>query len=129
MAGKNENMRALQDKRDAIAAQIEALSNQLKGLDMAIAVVSGQGQDAIPTIKIKPPRGKNVKETVLQLVENSGASGINAIGVVETAKNMSIHLERASVSSLLSRLKKEGVLGIAEGRYFIPKATSMPIAH
>lgn len=129
MAGKTENMKAFQEKREAIEAQILALTNQLKGLEMAIAIYSGQGQENATILKTKPPRGKNVKETVLTLVENSGVNGINAIGVVETAKNMSIHLERASVSSLLSRLKKEGVLDMADGKYFVPKATPASLAH
>ena len=129
MAGKTENMKALQEKREAIEAKILALQNQLEGLNMAIAVVSGQGHEPASIIRTKPPRGKNVKDTVLSLVESSGVDGINAIGVVETAKNMSIHLERASVSSLLSRLKKEGVLNMVDGKYFVPKAVSAPVAH
>ena len=129
MAGKLENMKALQEKREALVAEVLALTNQIKGLDVAIAIYSGQSQDSAATLKTKPPRGKNVKETVLSLVENSGTNGINAVGVVETAKNMSIHLERASVSSLLSRLKKERVLDMTDGRYFVPKPIAAPIAH
>jgi predicted transcriptional regulator of viral defense system len=53
-------------------------------------------------------------------VQNAGSQGINANGVIDNAKSIGVHLDRGSVSSLLSRLKREGVLSMVDGRYFVP---------
>jgi hypothetical protein len=126
MAGKNEKMKDFKAKREKLVAEIVALQNQLKAWDEAIALLEGENTP------VKPPeikqRGKNVKETVLTLVENAGADGINAAGVLDAAKSMGVHLDRGSVSSLLSRLKRENVLAISDGgRYFVP--ASQPLTH
>lgn len=122
MTGKQEKMRDFKAKREKLVAEIAALQNQLKAWDEAIAMLEGTAQTAQEVLAVKP-RGKNVKETVLSLVQSAGPAGINAIGVLEKAKVMGIHLDRGSVSSLLSRLKREQVLSMHEEgfKYFVPE--------
>jgi len=119
MAGKAENMKRLTAERERLKREIEALQNQLKGIEKAIALVSSEGTKEDERASPRQ-RGKNVKETVLSLVQNAGPNGINVNGVLDAARELGIHLERGSVSSLLSRMKRESVLDMTDGRYFIP---------
>lgn len=52
----------------------------------------------------------SVKTTVLELLEEVGPSGLNAVKAVDMAAQRGLSLERGSVSSLLSRLKSDGVV-------------------
>ena len=119
MSGRNEKMKRLIAERDRLRAQIEALQNQLKGLELAIGLMNGE-EAAVATPTAVRSRARNVKETVLTLVENAGEEGITVNGVLDAAKNNGIHLERGTVSSLLSRMRRENVLDMSDGKYFVP---------
>lgn len=113
------NMQKLCDLREGVLVElrqrereIEALRNKLKGVDAAIAAVGGQPQVAATR------RNRNVKQTVMDLIVDAGQKGITAIEVVERAAIVGRQLDRPSVSSLLSRLKREGVLSFNGERYF-----------
>jgi hypothetical protein len=113
------NMQKLCDLREGVLVElrqrereIEALRNKLKGVDAAIAAVGGQPQAAATR------RNRNVKQTVMELIVDAGQKGITAIEVVERAAIAGRQLDRPSVSSLLSRLKREGVLSFNGERYF-----------
>ena len=129
MAGKVENMKKLLAKQEQIKAEIAALHNQLKGLEMAMALLNDEDHK-IETPVATRPRSKNVKETVLTLVQNAGIDGINVNGVLDNAKDIGIHLDRGSVSSLLSRMKRENVLDMVDGKYMVPsKKEGASITH
>lgn len=121
MSGRTDKMKRVIAERDRLKAQIEALQNQLKGLEMAITAMNGDEKTQADTA-VSRPRAKNVKETVLTLVQNAGADGITVNGVLDAAKDSGVYLERGTVSSLLSRMKRESVLDMNDGRYFIPPA-------
>lgn len=123
MSGRNEKMKRLIAERDRIKVQIEALQNQLKGLDIAIGLMNGD-ETSVSVASTSRPRARNVKETVLTLVENAGEEGITVNGVLDAAKNNGTHLERGTVSSLLSRMRRENVLDMADGKYFVPRPKS-----
>jgi hypothetical protein len=113
------SMQKLCDLREGVLVElrqrereIEALRNKLKGVDAAIAAVGGQPQVAATR------RNRNVKQTVMDLIVDAGQKGITAIEVVERAAIVGRQLDRPSVSSLLSRLKREGVLSFNGERYF-----------
>jgi hypothetical protein len=113
------NMQKLCDLREGVLVElrqrereIEALRNKLKGIEASIAAVGGQ-----PQIEARR-RNRNVKQTVMDLIVDAGQRGITAIEVVERAALAGRQLDRPSVSSLLSRLKREGVLSFNGERYF-----------
>jgi stalled ribosome rescue protein Dom34 len=118
VAGKHMSTRKLMEERDALKKQIENLQSELKGLERAIRVVSGSDEALAPISQIARTRTKNVKNTVLTLVSQSGNAGITVGELMDKAEASQVALEKASVSSLLSRLKKEGVLRIDDGRYY-----------
>jgi hypothetical protein len=118
VAGKHMSTKKLNEERDALKKQIENLQNELKGLERAIRVVSGSDEALSPASQFTRTRTKNVKNTVLTLVSQSGNSGITVVELMDKAEASHVALEKASVSSLLSRLKKEGVLRISDGRYY-----------
>ncbi|HEV7458268.1 MAG TPA: hypothetical protein VGN96_15970 [Roseococcus sp.] len=97
-----------------LESEITALVGQKDGLLRALALVEGEPVAAVPpataisgdTRKAKAP----IKDTVLTLLMEHAASGLNAATLVSVAGARGISLDRASVSSLLSRLKKDGVL-------------------
>lgn len=115
------NMQKLNDLREGILVEIrqrerdlEALRNKLKGIDAAIAAVGGEAA--------KDPRRRNrrnVKKTAMDLIVDAGSAGVTANEIVERAAVAGRQLDRGSVSSLLSRLKREGVLVFNGERYFL----------
>ena len=62
-----------------------------------------------PKVKLRPPRS-NVKQTILDLLEQAGPAGLNAATAVETSAKAGVTPERGTVPSLLSRLKNEGIV-------------------
>jgi hypothetical protein len=92
--------------------EIEALRNKLKGIEASMAALGGD-----QPIEAKR-KNRNVKQTVMGLIVDAGSAGITAVEVVERAALAGRQLDRPSVSSLLSRLKREGVLSFNGERYF-----------
>jgi hypothetical protein len=74
---------------------------------MAIALFD---EDSAPTAP-RPPQRKRMgmKDTVLDLLNEVGTTGLNSAIAVEIAEKQGTHLDRQSVSSHLSRLKAEGI--------------------
>jgi CRP-like cAMP-binding protein len=116
MARNRESMQKLTELRERLAADInrhrqaiEALENQLKGVEQAIKAIGGEAHGS--------SRRTNVKRTVLGIIHDAGTLGVNAVEVVNSAAAKGISLDRASVSSLLSRLKREKTLTFNGERY------------
>ena len=110
-------MKRLQEERERLLAQMEALRNQIVGIDRAIAVM--EGTEFSPLKERQRARSHNVKDTVLGLVSAAGSAGLSVNQVLDGAKVKGIVLDRGTVSSLLSRLKRENTLDMKDGRYFI----------
>ena len=108
----------LLEERGRLVKQIEALQSELRGLDRAISLCRAEHAPATLAAPVRQ-RSRNVKETVLSIVTDSGTVGATVIEVLETAMARGAHLERGTVSSLLSRFKREGALDMRDGRYVV----------
>jgi hypothetical protein len=124
-------MKRLVDERERLRLQIEALQNQLVGIERAITLMNGGVDPAQPSSSNGRERARNVKDTVLGLLAEAGEAGLTVTKCVEMAQKRGSHLERGTVSSLLSRLKREGILDLKEGFYSVrkpsPKEGGQPI--
>lgn len=112
---KGPTMKALTDRLDLITREIEKLRAQESLIRDMIREANGE-----PKAKLRAPRS-NVKQAVLDLLEQVGAAGLNAGIAVDMAAQSGITLERGTVSSLLSRLKNEGVVVYDNSVYRLKK--------
>ncbi len=101
---KGATVKILHDRLELIQAEIATLKAQETLLKELISQASGA-----PKPTLRPPR-HNVKQAVLELLAQVGADGLNASRAVELAANAGVAIERNTVSSLLSRLKNDGVV-------------------
>ncbi len=111
-----EMKKRLLEEREKLLRQREALDNEIKGIERAIALVSAEESSKTATGK-----RTQIKGIVLDLLEDVGTTGLNATDAVELANKKGLTIERASVSSLLSRLKKDGVVVYDGNKYRLPK--------
>lgn len=102
-------------ERDRLLRQREALENQIAGLERAISLFDREDVDP-PQAQSSHVRGK-VKSLVLDLLREVGTTGLNAQTATDLADRRGVSLGRDSVSSLLSRLKKDGVVSYDGDRY------------
>lgn len=114
MTVRTSKMRKLFELRDALKAEIEVKKMQLEGVEMAIRAADGESPVlAMRANAVRP----NVKKTLLTLLEEVGDGGLNAATAVELAGRKGEKLERATVSSLLSRFKSDGLVSHEGGMY------------
>lgn len=78
-----------------------------------------------PKPAARAPKG-SVKTTVLDLLERVGRSGLNAAKAVEMVGAEGGEIDRGSVSSLLSRLKSDGVVVYDGDMYRLKKFVQLP---
>ncbi|MEM8978949.1 MAG: hypothetical protein AAGD04_05660 [Pseudomonadota bacterium] len=88
--------------------RLDSIRREIEKLQAQEALLLDMMGEAPKTIK-RASKG-SVKSTVLKLLQEVERSGLNATTAVEIAKSQNIVLERGSVSSLLSRLKTDGVV-------------------
>lgn len=119
MPRKTKEMEKLFELRDRQASDVADLEKRLAearvrlhAYDTAIATMGGH---ALPVGgRLRQP---NVKKTVMGLVHDAASNGITALEVVDRAAGKGRTLDRNSVSSLLSRMKREGTLTFDGERY------------
>jgi hypothetical protein len=86
------------------------------GLEMAISLM-----DEVPIgTQVGRGRRSGAKTLILDLLRECGTSGLNAAIACEIAERRGTPLDRASVSSLLSRLKADGIIVYDGDRYRLP---------
>lgn len=110
-----ERKQRLIQQRDQLLREIEALRNKVVGLEMAIALFDEEG--VTPSASGSERKRSGIKGTILDLLNEVGTTGLNAAIAVEIANRRGIHLDRQSVSSLLSRLKTDGAIIYEDQRY------------
>ena len=123
MASKKADMQRLLNQRDQLMREIEALRNKVAGLEMAIALLDADDGAGAKRSGRKPSERRSVKTVLLDLLEESGTTGLNASSAVEIANRRGITLGRGTVSSLLSRIKRDGVITFDGERYRLKKYT------
>ena len=93
----------------------EALSYKIEGIEQLLDLWG------VPYDTLNSKRGftqrKSVMNVVLTLLEEVGADGLNAAIALRMASAKGIELNRGSVSSLLSRLKRDDVVDYDGERY------------
>jgi hypothetical protein len=114
--------------------ELAALRSELVGFQKAYDALKNRSSpdiaSAIPPLR--PPRA-NVKQTVLDLLREQGAEGLNAATAVELAAKRNEVIHQPTVSSLLSRFKNDGV-AVYDGKVyrlkqFAPTDTENPSMH
>lgn len=112
-------------ERDQLLREREALDNQISGLERAIALVAN---DSPTGSALTNTRRGAIKAMVLDLLDEAGTMGINAATAVEMANRRGMTLEKASVSSILSRFKADGVAIHGGDKYRLAKFAPKPEA-
>ena len=125
-------MQSLQDRLDSIRRDLDLAIREVEKIRAQEALILDMQREARgePKVKLRAPRS-NVKQAVLDLLENAGADGLNAALAVEAAAKAGVTLERGTVSSLLSRLKNEGIVTHEDGLYRLagPMQDAPPNVH
>ncbi len=107
----NQNVQRLIDQRDKLLREIEAIKNKVWGLEMAISLLES------PADREPSRSGASVKGVLLDLLNECGTTGLNAISAVEMANRRGVTLKQASVSATLSRFKADGIVDYDGDRY------------
>lgn len=113
MRRDNAMLQTLIERRDRLEAEIAAMKIRVSEIN-AIIDDFEKRSGATPAPSSRP----KVKSTVLEIVLASNGHGVTASEVVDTAKERGQELDRGSVSSLLSRFKREGTFKLVGDRYF-----------
>jgi len=118
-------MKAVEGEEARLLREIEALQNQLIGVRRSIALLNGDDPErvAATTRKARSP----IKDAVLGLIGEFKETGLSVNEVIELAQKRGQDLDRGSVSSLLSRLKREKVLDL-QGSKYLPTQSEPPIS-
>ncbi len=115
-------MQSLQDRLSDILRDLDLAMREVEKIKAQEELIRDMIREAKgePKVKLRAPRS-NVKQTILDLLEQAGTSGLNGASAVETAAKAGVSLERGTVSSLLSRLKNEGVVAYDGSVYRLAK--------
>jgi hypothetical protein len=121
MATTKADMQRLIAQRDQLLKEMEALRNKVAGIELAISLLESDA-----TVKATGKRQSGLKALILGMLEEVGTTGLNAATAVEMANRRGITIQAGSVSSTLSRFKKDEIVAYDGDRYrllkFVPKA-------
>ena len=126
MAGRKvemEQRKAIERQRDRLLVEIEALRNKVAGLELALSLMGTESNS--PEEREKPKENRGLRLTLTELLREAGTTGLNAISAVEVAQRRGTHLDRQSVASTLSRMKKDGELVYNGDRYKLTQFASV----
>ena len=124
MKTEKAGMEKLAALRSRLDAEIKALMDRRAGVDMALALLSGEDDAGVDMVMMlsgpggSSPRRRDVKKTVMDIICKAAEIGVTTAEVVEVAHAMGRDLPRASVSSMLSKFKASGTLRFDGGRYY-----------
>ena len=115
MARKPRQMKKLEELLEQLDRQMDELRLKREGVELALRALSGDSADKPARVRA---RRSNVKTAVIDLLRHVRDEGLNAVKAIDLARELRDEkLERGSVSSLLSRLKKEGTV-VYDGKLY-----------
>lgn len=127
MASPKQQLQKLYATLAELEAEIEALRNKRAGVQLAIDVLERDDADEDAGDETGRARRGAVKEALFTLLRAAGDTGLNAASAVEMGKQRGIDLDRATVSSTLSRMKRDGAVDHDGERYRL-KAREIAVA-
>lgn len=119
MATTKADMQRLIAQRDQLLKEMEALRNKVSGIELAISLLES---DAV--VKPSGKRQAGLKALILGMLEEVGTTGLNAASAVEMANRRGVTIQAGSVSSTLSRFKKDELVAYDGDRYRLQKFVS-----
>jgi hypothetical protein len=117
-----EQSQSLLKERAKLMAEFEALKNKISGLDLAIRLIADQADR-----RDGPNRRETVTTTIRSLLSEAGTHGLNAKSLAELAEVRGLSINRNSLSSLLSRMKRNGELVYRQRRYVLRDAEGIAV--
>lgn len=121
MAGGSKTVKALKELEAQLQKEISDLQLKLAGVQMGIRAAGGEPAAGSSPARAKPGRKRNVKAFLLDWLEERGSDGLNAAEAIKLAQARGVPMERATVSSLLSRFKADGTVTYDQFVYRLPK--------
>lgn len=100
-------IRDFEEELAALKQKQALLETEIQTVERMIRKAKGEAE---PTEQEVRPRRPNVKGIVLALIQERASLGITPSIAVEIAAQRGVALEKATVSSLLSRLKNDGIV-------------------
>lgn len=97
-------------EKSKIMREIDSLLKKVEGLELSIGLL----EDSRETGK-----KEGVRDILLNLVNEAGDKGLNAPAAISAARDRGIKLHKPTVSSLLSRMKKDRLLSFDGNVYHI----------
>jgi hypothetical protein len=117
-----EQRKAIERQRDRLLIEIEALRNKVAGLELALSLMGAES--AAPEEREKTKENRGLRQTLTDLLREAGTTGLNATSAVDTAQRRGAHLDRQSVASTLSRMKRDGDVTYNGDRYKLTQFAS-----
>lgn len=118
MAATRQNARsptqALMEERNRLTVQLTDLQNKIRGLELAIELVNGQVDRAAGSHR---SRSAGTTAALRGMLVEAGSTGITPQIAVERAAARGEALNKTSVSSLLSRMKRDGEVNYRNRHY------------
>ena len=114
-----EQRKAIERQRDHLLVEIEALRNKVAGLELALSLMGAEHVHSDEPEK--PKEAKGLRQTITELLREAGTTGLNSNAAVEVAQRRGVHLDRQSVASTLSRMKRDGEVAYNGDRYRLSK--------
>jgi hypothetical protein len=108
------HLQQLIDERDRLVLETEAMRNKMAGLEIAIRLVSAEPEQ---TSSLEGYGKVHVSDTIVDLLRQSGKSGLKPTVLVELAAARGIRLNRGSVYTILNRMGHVGTV-VHENRYY-----------
>ncbi len=114
-----QHIQKLREQVQRVDGEIRSLQDKRSGLLLAMSVLTDEPLPEAEMPSQQPVRRTRLplKDIVLRMVDAHSDRGVVAADIVEMGKAEGMDLDRNSVSSLLSRFKRDGVLSHDGGRY------------
>lgn len=113
MATARDQMKAIEAELERVRSEIQKLKIEEGALIRILSQISGK-----PVVSQRRRRASNVKSIVLDIVRATEQEGISSLEASELVKEKVPDVAKDTVSSVLSRLKGDGVLIFRNGKYF-----------